>query len=172
MSASTTRSGTQSSTLSNVIKVTRKVQADVLAIHDTYGHFGETFARELISDLRVFLDEEVISFVRFIWTTPGTNNVLDAIRYRVIAGSTNLADDRPGGITYNPVLKDAHFTMQVSYNDRWKKMSETEKDEIRARLSPGWGPGASFNYGSATYVTDRTYSPDGQFGLERERLKW
>jgi len=61
----------------------------VLAIHDTYGHFSESYARELISDLRVLLDEEVLSVVHFIWTKPGTSDVLDAIRYRVISGSTN-----------------------------------------------------------------------------------
>ena len=164
--------GTETSTLSNVIKVTRKVQADVLAIHDTYGHFSEAYARELISDLRVFLDEEVVSFVLFVWTTPGTADVLDAIRYRVISGGSTLVDDKPGGITYNPALKSASFHMQVTYNERWAKMSESEKQAVRDRLSPGWGPAAVLNYGTATFVSDRTYSPDGQYGLGRERLKW
>jgi hypothetical protein len=170
MSFSATRSGTQSSTLSNVIKVTRKVQADVLAIHDTYGHFSEAYAQELIRDLRVFLDEEVIAFVSFVWTTPSTRDVLDAIRYTVMSGSTNLADDRPGGISYNRALKDARFQVRVTYNDRWARMTDSEKEAIRARLSPGWGPAAALNYGAAAYVSDRTYSPDGQYGVSRERL--
>jgi hypothetical protein len=170
MSTSTTRSGTQSSTLSNVIKVTRKVQADVLTIHDTYGHFSESYAKELIGDLRVLLDEEVISYVQFIWTKPKTNEVIDGILYRVITGGTALSDDNPGGIKYNPLLTNAEFMMRLTWNERWKKMSSAEQDAVRSQLSPGWGPAKALNFGSTTFVADRMYSANGNDGLRRERL--
>ena len=171
MSSSATGTATQSSSYSRVLKVTRKVQSDVIAIHDTYGHFSEDYARELISDLRVLLDEEVLTHVYFIWTKPGTNTVLDAIRYRVITGSSNLADDRPGGITYNPAVQNAHFSMRVTYNARWCSLSAGEKQAIQDQLYPGWSTGGALNYGTSTYEADRTYSADGQYGLGRDRLR-
>jgi hypothetical protein len=99
MSTSTaTRTATQTSSLTKVVYVTRKVQADFLAIMDTYNYFDEDYARKLIADVRTFLDEDVIDAVKFVWKQRGTNTVLEEIRYTVIAGGIGLADDRPGGI--------------------------------------------------------------------------
>ena len=68
MSTSTaTRTATQTSSLTKVVYVTRKVQADFLAIIDTYNYFDEDYARKLIADVRTFLDEYVIDAVKFVW---------------------------------------------------------------------------------------------------------
>src|SRR5687768_13488656 len=116
MSATQTRTGTASTTFTNVVKVTRKVQADFLAVLDTYGYFSEDYAVKLIKDVRVLLDEEVIDWVKFTWSSAGTGVVLDELRYRVITGGYGLADDRAGGITYDPKLVGADFAVLVTYN--------------------------------------------------------
>ena len=109
LTATATRTATQTSSLTKVVYVTRKVQADFLAILDTYHYFAEDYAIQLIADVRTFLDEAVIDAVKFTWKEAGTNTVLEEIRYMVISGSVGLADDRPGGIRYNTALKSADF---------------------------------------------------------------
>ena len=46
----------------------RKVQADFLAILDTYDYFSEDFACRLVADVRTLLDEGVVDAVKFVWT--------------------------------------------------------------------------------------------------------
>jgi protein involved in ribonucleotide reduction len=76
LSVTQTRSTTQTSTVPKIVYVTRKVQADFLAIMDTYGYFSEDYAKKLIADIRHFLDEEVVDKVKFVWTESGGNRAL------------------------------------------------------------------------------------------------
>ncbi len=169
MSATLSRSATATTPYTGVIHVTRKVQADLLAIGDTYDYFQEKYAQDVIHDVRIFIDEEIIDRVEFIWKKRGTNQVLDALRYVVISGAIGLADDRPGGIRYDPALAMADFHVRVYYNDRWTKMGETERGSIRSALTLKWGPGGQLNYSGGRWVADRTYSMDGS-GLARSRF--
>lgn len=164
-----THTATQTSSLTKVVYVTRKVQADFLAIIDTYNYFSEDYAIKLIADVRTFLDEDVISAVKFIWKEAGTNDVLEEIRYVVISGGIGLADDRPGGIRYNPALKSADFTVYVTYNNRWNNMNDQQKQAVRDALKLPWGPAGTLNYNQGSWQTDKTYS-SGDYGLSRHRF--
>lgn len=165
-----TRPVTQSSSFTqNIVHVTRKVQADFLAILDTYHYFSEDWARKLIADVRTFLDEEVIDTVKFTWKEVGTNNVLEEIRYIVISCGIGLADDRPGGITYNSALQKADFTVYVTYNDRWKRMDDQQQQAVRSALQLQWGPRGALSYSRGHWQTDKTYS-SGEYGLLRQRF--
>ncbi len=169
MATSFTASGTQSSAYTGVVHVTRKVQADILAIGDTYEYFTESYAQDVINDVRIFIDEEVLDFVKFIWKEAGTSRVLDELRYKVVSGAVGLADNRPGGIRYNPVLALADFSVRTTYNSRWKSMNKNEQAGIRSRLKLTWGPAGQLDYSGGRWVGDRTYSMDGT-GLVRERF--
>ena len=170
MSISTaSHTATQASSFTKIVKVTRQVQADFLAIIDTYNYFSEDYAVKLIADVRTFLDEDVIDTVKFTWKEAGTNKVLEEIRYVVISGGIGLADDRPGGIRYNLALKSANFTVYVTYNDRWKKMNDQQRKAVCAPLKLTWGPGGTLNYSQGSWQTDKTYS-SGDYGLSRQRF--
>jgi hypothetical protein len=156
------------------VYVTRKVQADFLAILDTYGYryFPEGYARDIILDVRTFLDEEVIDTVKFVWTDRGTNQVMEELRYTVITNGIGLADDRPGGITYNPALATANFTVYVTYSGRWWRMSEEDRQAVRGGLRLNWTPGGVLSYSNGSWRSDRTYSSGG-YGLSRQRFsRW
>src|SRR5260370_1452034 len=129
-----TRTATSTSTLSKINYVTRKVQPDFLAILDTYGYFSAAYGQQLIHDVRVFLDEEVIDRIGFVWTRPDGTSVLEELKYTVVAGRAELTDDRAGGITYRPELAQASFQVQVTYTARWKNMPEVEKNALRKEL--------------------------------------
>ena len=169
LAATLTRSGTGTMPYTSVVHITRKVQTDMLEIGDTYAYFTEKYAQDVIHDVRIFIDEEVIEKVQFVWLKAGTTQVLDALRYVIVKGAIGLADDRPGGIHYNPILASADFHVRVSYNSRWTTMSESERNLVRSRLTPGWGSAAQLDYSGGRWVDDRTYSMDSQ-GLVRNRF--
>jgi hypothetical protein len=169
MSATFTRPATQTMPYTSVVHITRKVQADFLAIGDTYAYFTEKYAQDVIHDVRIFIDEEVIDRVEFVWKKNGTNQVLDALRYKVVSGVVGLADDRPGGIRYDPALVSADFHVRVYYNSRWTSMHETERNSVRAALTLKWGPAGQLDYSLGRWVNDRTYSMDGR-GMVRNRF--
>jgi hypothetical protein len=167
--ATATRAATGTTPYTSVIHITRKVQADMLAIGDTYDYFTEEYAQEVIHDVRIFIDEEVIQEVQFVWKAAGAIRVLDALRYIVVDGVAGLADDRPGGIRYNPLLASADFSVRVTYNERWQRMDEEQRNSIRALLTLHWGPAGKLDYSGGRWVEDRTYSMDSR-GLLRNRF--
>src|SRR6266853_463310 len=116
--STSTRTATATSTVPKIVYVTRKVQADFLAILETYGYFSEAYAQQLIHDVRVFLDEEIIDHIRFVWTRPGSSYVLEELGYTVVSSRVDLADDASGGIRYQSGLASASFHIRVTYNDR------------------------------------------------------
>lgn len=168
--STSTRTATKTSTLTNVLYVTRKVQADFLAILDTYDYFSEAYGQKVISDVRLLLDEEVIDRVKFIWKELGTNYVLEEMAYEVVAGQIGLADERPGGIRYRSDLKEADFSVRISYTSRWKDMSAEEKARIREHLKLAWSRAGRLDYSGGRWKQDRTYSQDGEYGLRRKRF--
>src|SRR5688572_22679409 len=165
MVSAATRTAPQTTPYTSVIHITRKAQADLLAIGDTYEYFSEDYAQKVIHDVRILIDEEVIDRVEFVWTKRATNEVLDALRYLVVNGQAGLADDRPGGIQYDQALAAADFQVRVTYNSRWLKV----KHSIEGDLALTWSPAGQINYSNGRWVADRTYSMDGR-GLIRNRF--
>lgn len=168
MSTTRTRQATQTSSYEKILRVTRRVQADLLAIVDTYSHWTESYALDVIHDLRIFLDEEAIDPIKFLWKKPGSKKVIDGFRYSIVTGSS-LAADRAGGIAYSRELHLADFNVQVSYTKRWKEMTDSEKNGIRKRLRISWSPAGDSDYGSKRFKSDRTFSYE-DWGLDRSRL--
>jgi hypothetical protein len=170
--ATSTHSATSSATSSftKIVQVTRQVQADFLQILDTYGYFAESYAQQIISDVRIFLDEEALETIRFIWLRRNTNYVLDELLYTVIASGVGLANDRPGGIGYRSDLVSADFRVRITYSKRWQSLPQSEKQTVMDRLSLSWGPAGQLDYSGGKWTVDRTYSPDGEYGLTRSRF--
>lgn len=169
MSATQTRAGTQTGTLSKIVYVARKVEADLLAIIDTYGYGSEQWAINVMHDVRVLMDEEVIDKVYLAWTRRGTNEVLDAYSYKVIIGGLGLADDRSGNIRYRPELVGAEFHFRVDYKPRWWQLGAVDKADIQERLTFTWTTGGVLDYSKGRWTSDKTYSKD-DFGVARDRF--
>lgn len=169
MSTSFTRSSTQSSTYTSVVHITRKVQTDILEISDTYDYFTESYAQDVIHDVRIFIDEEAIDYIKFVWKQRGSNRALEELRYQIVSGAIGLADDRPGGIRYNRALAEADFSVRITYSDHWSGMAESERESIRDRLELTWGPAGQLDYSGGQWSSDRTYSMDGA-GAVRTRF--
>jgi hypothetical protein len=160
---------TQTSTLTKVVYVTRKVQADLFAIVDTYSQISQDYARQLIHDLRLLLDEEVIERIELLWTKPGTSQVVGAYAYVVIGAGIGLADDRAGGIRYDPALADAEFSVRITNNARWYRMTDEEREAIEVQYELWWGPVGHLDFSRGSWGSERTYSKEG-YGLGRQRF--
>ncbi len=169
MATTQTRTATQTSTLTKVVYVTRKVQADLFALVDTYSQISEEYARKLIHDIRLFLDEEVIQRIELLWTKPGTNEVVGAYAYEVIAAGIGLADDRAGGIRYDGALGGAAFAVRITHNARWAQMTPQERRAVEAQCELHWGPAGYLDFSRGTWISERTYSKEG-YGLSRQRF--
>ena len=169
MTPTSTRTTTHTITLTKIVYVTQKVQADLLSIQDLYEYFPEGYAQDIIHDIRHFLDEEVIDLIKFIWIQAGGIQVLEDLEYKVITGGIGLADDRPGGIQYKSGLAQADFQVRITYNNRWDGMNESERAAIREGLNLRWGPAGQLDYRGGRWVVNRTYSRDG-YGLERRQF--
>jgi hypothetical protein len=146
------------------------MQADFLAILDTYGYFLEDYAQHLIHDVRVFLDEEVLDRIQFVWTRPASTYVIEEQNYVVMASDVGMSDDHSGGIQYRATLAKASFHVQVTHNNRWKEMDERKKSIIRKNLDLPWEPASKLDYNGGKWTADRTYSQDG-YCLIRQRFK-
>lgn len=171
MSSSSTRTAAATTTVAKIAYVTRKMQADFLAILDTYTYDGysESYALKIVEDIRSLLDEEVLDVVEFVWTQKWSNQVLDTFRYSVVTGNVASTNDRSGGVGYYSELAEADFTVRLTYNQRWKNMSQSERNIISKDLNVTWVSANQLNYGSGSWTTEKTYSKDG-YGVVRERF--
>jgi len=100
----------------------------------------------VIHDVRVFLDEEAVDKVKFVWTDGGSNRVLEELEYTVLSGGVGLADDRPGGIRYHSDLAGANFHVRVTYNARWRNMVDSERAAIKKSLRLLWNAAGRLDY--------------------------
>lgn len=169
MPSTQTRSASETTSYVKVVYVTRKVQADLFQLAETYGQMTEEYAQKLIHDLRVYLDEEVLAEITFLWTRPGTEQVVGAYTYKVLSGGVGLVDERSGGIRYEPTLQASEFGVRISYNARWYGLTADEQAGIKSGMRFPWGAGGALDYSRGRWQSDRTYSKDG-FGLNRERF--
>lgn len=163
-------SATQTSTLTKVVYVTRKVQADLFNIVDTYNQITQDYAEKLIHDLRILLDEEVLDRIEFLWTYRSTEIVLGAYAYKVIGDGIGLADDRAGGIRYDAVLQSCDFSVRIFRNAHWRQMSTASKQSITDQCDLNWSPAGPLDYSRGTFTSGRMYSKDG-LGLNRDGFK-
>lgn len=171
MSASSTRTVAATTTVAKIAYVTRKMQADFLAILDTYTYDGysESYALEIIEDIRRLLDEEVLDAISFVWTPKFSNRVLDTFKYSVVTGNVASTNDRSGGVAYHFELAQADFRVRLNYNQRWKSMSQSERNLISEDLNIAWVSANQLDYGTGSWTTEKAYSKEG-YGVVRERF--
>lgn len=163
-------SATATSTLTKVVYVTRKVQADLFNIVDTYNHITQSYAETLIHDLRILLDEEVLERIDLVWTYKNTNLVAGAYVYKVISADVGLADDRAGGIRYDSILQACDFGVRIYRNAHWWAMSDADRKAISGRCYIKWTAADALDFSQGSLSSDRMYSNSG-LGLDRERFK-
>jgi hypothetical protein len=167
MSFTSTR--TISTLFQQILAVTRSVQTDLFAIQEMYHPFTDDFVKKLVADLRVMMDEDTISRIVVNWVAPGTSRVVDALRYIVEFGEAKRPNDRPGGLAYEPALKNAIVKIRIHDSNHWKQLPKATKLKIAKMLLLPWSRGGTLDYSGGKFVSDRGYG-QSQVGISRERF--
>jgi hypothetical protein len=169
MSATYTKSITETFTLLHARIVASKVATDLQRFQRFYG----TPTAQEISDYELeitqLLKHDVVSEVVYgfkrndKWTEA-------AVRYKALPGGTIATDDDPGKIRPGLDIAGAVFTSFLTYNNNWSAKSQTERQAIEAELpfqrSTGSTPSLEIGY----WYDDRNYVAGGR-GVARSTVR-
>lgn len=173
MSGTGTRTATDTATfVEQVLKVTRPVFTDLLAIADTYSHhLSKEEAWKYVCDFREFMNERYLESIEVSWTDKTTGVVIDGLKYVVVDGEAVRTMDRPGGMAYSKTVAAADFDLRIHYTNLWSSRSAEYKARFKAGLTIPWSAVAALNYGRGSYVADGRQYGATDVGISRLRFK-
>jgi hypothetical protein len=154
-----------------VLRVTRPVYSDLLALIDMYGQLTKEDAWKYVQDFRTLMNEQYLKEIEIRWLRPGTLKVIDGIKYVVVNGEAVRAMDRPGGIAYDQTLKNASFSLVIRHTQLWHSRSAQFQADFEKKLKVQWSDAAPVDYGSGSYVDDGHQYGAASVGVSRKRFK-
>lgn len=172
MSGTGTKTASDTSTfVEQVLRVTRPVFTDLLAIADTYSHLTKGKAWDYVCDFRSLMNERYLDHVEVAWTNKVTGVVVDGLKYVVRNGEAVRTMDRAGGIRYDATIAAADFHLYIDYTDLWNSRTPEYRASFKAGLKIRWSPADALDYGGGSYVEeDRLYGA-ASVGISRLRFK-
>ena len=148
-------------------KIASKVATDLLRFRRYYGRPSICRIDEYEAELIELLKFDCINHVTYGFKKSG--EWITAVKYHAVSGSL-FSDDLPGRLRAGADIKGAVFTSFLSYSANWRRLSASEKNDIRARLpfrrSSGEEPGVKHGY----WVSDLHYSAGGR-ALSRSHIR-
>ena len=135
-----TRTHTLSYTYIDVTKVNWKVRSDLRYLRVLYGFFDEQYEAEMSGDLYQWVLAGYASQIKFLFYTRSGLELRFGLRYRISTLGVVTRDDDAGNIPYVSFPFDITFNVLVVPSERWRGLTQTQKDRFYERLSKGWGP--------------------------------
>jgi len=171
VSGTATRTASRTETFAEqVVRVTRPILTDLLAIVDMYGHLTKDRALDYIFDFRDFMNERYLEHVEICWTNKVTGVVVDGLKYIVVNGEAVRTMDRPGGIAYDPTVAGSEFTLRIHYTALWTSRRPEQKTAFKAGLRIRWSPAEDLDYGGGWYVAEGREYGAAAVGVSRLRF--
>ena len=102
-------------------------------------------------------------------TIDGNGAWVVAVRYRAVHGDL-VADDDPGGVRPRFDTAGAYFSSFLTYNWRWRSLSDTKREAFKASLPFQRTNGDEPRVDGGYWHEDRAYSARGR-GLSRSTLR-
>lgn len=172
MSGTGIRTATDTETfVEQVLKVTRPIFTDLLAIAETYSQLSNLEAWKYVCDFREFMNERYLESVEISWTNKTTGIVIDGLKYVVVNGEAVRTMDRPGGLAYSKAVAAAEFNLRISYTSLWQSRTDEYKATFKAGLKIRWSVASALNYGSGSYVADGRLYGAADVGVSRLRFE-
>lgn len=172
MSGTGTRTASSTETFAEqVLRVTRPVLTDLLAIVEMYGHLTEDDAYKYILDFRDLMNERYLENIEACWTSNVTRVVVDGLKYIIVNGEAVRAMNRPGGIAYNATVAASNFKLIIRYTPLWHSRTAAEQAAFNKKLRINWGPVAPLNYGRGSYVAEGHEYGAASVAVSRLRFK-
>ena len=173
MSGTATRAESTTETFAEqVLRVTRPVLADLLALVDTYGQITSDEVVDYVCDFRAFMNERYLESIEIYWTAPWTDRVVDGLKYIIVNGEAVRTMERAGGIAYDATIAAAAFHVIIRYTSLWlNDRSDAQKTQFIGGLRINWGPVATPNYNGGSYVPDGHNYGQAAVGISRTRFQ-
>lgn len=158
MTVSSTRSATDTFSLSNARYVASKVATDLRQLQRYYGRPSDTEIADYAEEVAIlayhgYVEKVIYGFKR------GSNWIL-TLEYTAVNG-TLTADDRAGGVYRYADVTGAAFHSYMNRTWSWWLLTDAGRDEINESLPFTRTPGDASGYTGGHHTFDRTYSAQG-----------
>ena len=169
MSYSFTSSTTSTFTVTHARHISAKVATDLLRMQRLYGKPSKEDIDAYEAEITALIKEDVVQTVTYgykrneQWIEP-------TLRYTAqdLAGGTGTDDD-PGRIRPGQNVAGAVFHSYLTYNDKWYRLTDAQRDAIRGTL-PFQRTGAPEPTVNGYLRHDMTYASGGR-ALSRASVK-
>ena len=155
-----TYSFTKSSTFTKIGAkyIASKIAADLQGMKDYYGKPKESWIRDYDEELTELLVGGYLESVEYGFMR---NNQRVATLYYEVRSDGSLSDEKSGGVYARADISGAKWFSFLIHNRKWDSLSNTDKQQIEARLPIKRTPGQEPQDGNGRWVTDRKYSSQG-----------
>ncbi len=156
---------TETWTATDALYLASKIGAD---LHLTRAYYGRPTALE-IDDYKVeaamLMRAQYLGTVEYGFKLRGI--VVFSLKYSARFDGSLLADDRPGRVFTRIDLADAVWFSYLTYNDRWWRLSNLERERFEAQLPFKRSTAAEPARAIGNWAGSRTYSAKGN-GVTRQ----
>ncbi|HEY8791314.1 MAG TPA: hypothetical protein VIL96_00335 [Gaiellaceae bacterium] len=158
---------TQTFNRDDIRRVYASFAADYRIVAEWTELHSSAYVEKAIEQIKALAEEQYLSSVH-MQLQSSTGAIRQAAVYRVSTSASGWSADRPGDLYWQKYAGDT-LNLIVYFSDKWRALSQTERDTFEAVHMPDWGT-SDFdgNYGLMSSSTDRQYSSRA-YGMERTR---
>lgn len=141
--------------------------ADYRIVAEWTNLHSAAYVTQTTAEIKTLAEEQYLKEVH-LQLRSASGAIREAVVFRVSTNASGWSSDRPGDLYWNSYAGDS-LQLIVFYSQRWKDLTQAERDLFKATHMPGWIP-SDFdgNYGPMSSSTDRRYASQA-YGLERTR---
>jgi hypothetical protein len=169
MSATYTYNTTETFTLTHARYIAAKVAADLSRFRRFYNAPNEQQIKDYEAEITEFLNEDYLDNVTYGFKRNDTGRWVEALRYHAIPGGALIGDDDPGKIKPRIDISNTHFSSYLITNNRWRALTQRQKEEFEARLPFSRVGAAEPGLEVGTWSHGHTYSAGGR-GIGRSTI--
>ncbi|HTW09943.1 MAG TPA: hypothetical protein VME46_20745 [Acidimicrobiales bacterium] len=160
---------TDSFTLTNAKKLAAKVTADLYQCRRLYGDPSESSVVKYNDELVVMLLGDYVASYEFGYEK-GDRRVVSW--YYTITPAGDLEGGRSGGLYAQAEISGARWFNVMTTSSTWSKLTEAQREGVRAKHSIRRAIGDPPSDGSGRWVSDRTYVSGGIAIARKEFRPW
>lgn len=169
MSSSYSYSFSETFTLLHARVLASKVATDLRRFQRFYSSPSDTDIQNYESELTQLLKHDVVDTVVYGFKRAGKWTEA-TVKYRALSGGNLATDDDPGKIRPSLDIVGARFASFLSYNSKWSRLSESERQAIERSLPFQRSTSATPALESGYWNDDLSYSAGGR-GLGRSSVR-
>jgi hypothetical protein len=145
-------------TITHARHIASRIAGDLRLLWLYYGEPSEAMIENYLEEVSQVLAKGYLDTFEIGFRRDGRRVV--SLFYTVESDGT-LSDSRSGGVPRNAEVSRATQFSYLTYSQKWRDLSQVDRDAFRAALPIARTPGASPTDGAGYWTTDRSYSAGG-----------